>query len=594
MDTSGVRLRRPQKVDGKLRPIVARESSTPENIPILDNLSNSTFSSSSITSPTISNLVNSGNVLDQSEKRSLEIEIELKKLIKRLKKTKFICSINKCIDERKFDYITNLTLEELRMIFLNPLLGTQNAGDRIWPITSMGQKYRRDCWRRVIRGLYGTENSISEDSSSFINDVDSTLTTTITNDESSNDEKNEMSTERFNSRMRMRTLEKHNENYLRQRKGNMTNSYGFEEGLRNSNEPIPQHRHSMFVNEEELKQNSYFNQITLDVNRLGKRLNSTFNESFFPHMMMTTEDKEKIGNFLINETRNIILWILDNNKHLHYYQGFHDIIFTFVLTFLFDQIVHQTNQSNDDRSMIKLDNELINFLQSLTLHHFDDYMAETMTEAQKLLGFIVPLLNEVDEELAERLYLSQHETANFAVSWLVTWMCHDIDSLNYCQQIFEFLLAAKHPKTIIYMCVGIIVLEREKVLENDDFVTLHATLRRLTGSTNLPQLFEKTLEIFAAAPPSTFDGMLDNWSVRKKMLDERSGINSNNNNNHAKTSGTLTVRKHTISFINRPASWAMASVIGIGIMAVIFYSPTTTMITDNHLNIVTKMMNRFF
>lgn len=67
------------------------------------------------------------------------------------------------------------------------------------------------------------------------------------------------------------------------------------------------------------------------------------------------------------------------------------------------------------------------------------------------------LLREVDEELY--LLVTCNETQPvplFMTSWPLTFFSHDIENLECCRRVFDFILA-EHPLIIVYICASLII-----------------------------------------------------------------------------------------------------------------------------------------
>ncbi|KAL7883629.1 hypothetical protein SRHO_G00012870, partial [Serrasalmus rhombeus] len=108
-----------------------------------------------------------------------------------------------------------------------------------------------------------------------------------------------------------------------------------------------------------------YNQVLLDVRRSMRR---------FPRGMRADE-REVLQEQLID----IILDVLRRNPQLHYYQGYHDIVVTFLLVV-------------GERMAIAV-------VETLSNHHLRDFMDPTMDSTKHILNYLMPILEQVDPEL---------------------------------------------------------------------------------------------------------------------------------------------------------------------------------------------------
>jgi len=108
-----------------------------------------------------------------------------------------------------------------------------------------------------------------------------------------------------------------------------------------------------------------YQQVLLDVRRSLRR---------FPPGM---PEKQREG--LQEELIDIILLILERNPQLHYYQGYHDIVVTFLLVV-------------GDRLTPSL-------VEKLSTHHLRDFMDPTMDNTKHILNYLMPIIDQVNPEL---------------------------------------------------------------------------------------------------------------------------------------------------------------------------------------------------
>ncbi|XP_026546736.1 TBC1 domain family member 20 [Notechis scutatus] len=118
--------------------------------------------------------------------------------------------------------------------------------------------------------------------------------------------------------------------------------------------------------EEELRENSKdYQQVLLDVRRSLRR---------FPPDM---PDEQREG--LQEELIDCILQVLQRNTQLHYYQGYHDIVVTFLLVV-------------GERLAATL-------VEKLSTHHLRDFMDPTMENTRHILNYLMPIIDQVNPDL---------------------------------------------------------------------------------------------------------------------------------------------------------------------------------------------------
>ncbi|XP_076968165.1 TBC1 domain family member 20 isoform X2 [Tamandua tetradactyla] len=123
----------------------------------------------------------------------------------------------------------------------------------------------------------------------------------------------------------------------------------------NTSDPPP-------VLEKNLRQMSKdYQQVLLDVRRSLRR---------FPPGM-PTEQREGLQEDLID----IILLILERNPQLHYYQGYHDIVVTFLL------VVGEELAAS--------------LVEKLSTHHLRDFMDPTMDNTKHILNYLMPIIDQI-------------------------------------------------------------------------------------------------------------------------------------------------------------------------------------------------------
>ncbi|XP_029773341.1 TBC1 domain family member 20 isoform X2 [Suricata suricatta] len=162
-----------------------------------------------------------------------------------------------------------------------------------------------------------------------------------------------------------------------------------------------------------------YQQVLLDVRRSLRR---------FPPGM---PDEQREG--LQEELIDIILLVLERNPQLHYYQGYHDIVVTFLL------VVGE-----------RLATSLV---EKLSTHHLRDFMDPTMDNTKHILNCLMPIIDQVNPELHDFMQSAEVGTI-FALSWLITWFGHVLSDFRHVVRLYDFFLAC-HPLMPIYFAAVI-------------------------------------------------------------------------------------------------------------------------------------------
>lgn len=196
----------------------------------------------------------------------------------------------------------------------------------------------------------------------------------------------------------------------------------------------------------------------------------------------TVQWNDKLRSLRRNSLYHIIRAIMSRNKHLHYYQGFHDVASVFLMV---------------------LEDDYIAFLcaEKAALVFFGDCMLSNFGVISEVMALIFPLLRHTDSDLSEILVSAGIEPY-FVVSWLITWFSHDIKDLDVISRLFDIFLCS-HPIFCLYMCAALVVQSRDELLKCDnDFASLHTFLVHLPkGQLDIEKLVEAADALFASFPP---------------------------------------------------------------------------------------------
>lgn len=217
----------------------------------------------------------------------------------------------------------------------------------------------------------------------------------------------------------------------------------------------------------ERENNKDYNQVLLDVQRSLRR---------FPPGM---PDQQREG--LQEELIDIILRVLKRNTQLHYYQGYHDIVVTFLLVL-------------GERLSTAL-------VEKLSTHHLRDFMDPTMDNTKHILNYLMPIIERVNPEVHD--FMQQAEVGTiFALSWLITWFGHVLSDFRHVVRLYDFFLAC-HPLMPIYFAAVIVLHREEEVLECEcDMASVHHLLSQIPQDLPYETLISRAGDLFVQFPPS--------------------------------------------------------------------------------------------
>ncbi|KAE8600021.1 hypothetical protein XENTR_v10017436 [Xenopus tropicalis] len=210
-----------------------------------------------------------------------------------------------------------------------------------------------------------------------------------------------------------------------------------------------------------------YNQVQMDVRRSLKR---------FPAGMRDAE-----RSVLLEQLTDMILSVLQSHPELHYYQGFHDIAVTLLLTV-----------------GLRLGTGM---LSTLATHHLRDFMDPTMDRTKHILHYLMPLIQSESSELHSFLVRSEVGCI-FALSWLITWYSHVLTNYQHILRLYDFFLAS-HPLMPVYCAAQMVLMREQEVLRCEcDMASVHQLLSRIPTHFPYGTLVSLSLGLFRRHPPT--------------------------------------------------------------------------------------------
>lgn len=205
--------------------------------------------------------------------------------------------------------------------------------------------------------------------------------------------------------------------------------------------------------QKEFRENKYFRQVKLDIDRSHRRFPSG-----------TRVSRRRV---LQDQLTNVVMRTLCRNPELHYYQGYHDIAVTLL------RVV------GEDLAMV--------LLEQLSINHIRDFMDVNMERTNKMLEIIHPVISHMNQELGS--FIERSDVGQiFALSWLITWFGHNLEKFNVIVRLFDFFMAAS-PFMPIYVGAAIIASDAENILKLDcEMSSVHSYLSKLPNNLILDEI----------------------------------------------------------------------------------------------------------
>jgi len=127
------------------------------------------------------------------------------------------------------------------------------------------------------------------------------------------------------------------------------------------------------------------------------------------------------------------------------------------------------------------------------------------------LNLMMKIIEGTHKEVYEKI--SFLEMPTFAVSWIITWFSHDLDSSEDIYRIFDYCIAS-HPAVSIYLAAATVIHNKDQLedLEEGDIATLHMIFQKLgTENFDLEKVIALTEDLMEAYPPE--DLLYDNKKI---------------------------------------------------------------------------------
>jgi hypothetical protein len=227
-----------------------------------------------------------------------------------------------------------------------------------------------------------------------------------------------------------------------------------------------------------IKPSTYHEIIEKDVNRslFGLDVTENFSED---------ERREKR-----EQLSNIINAVINKNPNLHYFQGFNSICTVFLL----------------------VGGENLGFKMSYQCAELfiKDSMRKTFDEGVTIeMNLIYKLLERVDKRLNQKLqkiYTVETDVNSpmFSLSWVLTWLSHNIHCFEKLCRVFDFCLAS-HPLAPVYLAASIIYKQKDEIMSCNEMPEIHQHFHDLS-KVDMEEVCEMSIRLMRQFEPMKLVG----------------------------------------------------------------------------------------
>jgi hypothetical protein len=181
--------------------------------------------------------------------------------------------------------------------------------------------------------------------------------------------------------------------------------------------------------------------------------------------------------------RNVINSLLAKHEDLNYYQGYHDIASVFIMIF-------------DEKCAFAL-------LERISRYYIHFIMENDLMSVSGLLLKMIPLIGMIDTNVYEFLINSSAQPY-FALSWVITWFSHSIETMNEISRLFDFFLAS-HPLMPFYFSIALLMSKKKELSHVEcEYSAVHKFFTSLLQEDTVldfDYLIEITLLYYQTYPP---------------------------------------------------------------------------------------------
>ena len=148
--------------------------------------------------------------------------------------------------------------------------------------------------------------------------------------------------------------------------------------------------------------------------------------------------------------KNMLLRILLNNRDRFYYQGLHELM-GFVMYTLSPYLVAE---------------EVVSVCEALLNTRWRKFSARRLTSSEAMLYAVHAVIAQEDPPLAAALeWCGVGPESHYAVSWVITWYAHSIESVAVLTRLFDYFIADPTGNAVIYFTAAFVMSQRRTIFE---------------------------------------------------------------------------------------------------------------------------------
>ncbi|CAG9573230.1 conserved hypothetical protein [Leishmania major strain Friedlin] len=164
--------------------------------------------------------------------------------------------------------------------------------------------------------------------------------------------------------------------------------------------------------------------------------------TLYPHSAERTEQRRRL--------KNMILRVLLHNPERFYYQGLHEL-----MGYMMYMLSPYTEWE-----------EVVSVCDKLLVTRWKRFSARQLKSSEAMLYAMHAIIVQEDPPLAAALeWCGVGPESHYAVSWMITWYVHSIDSLEVLARLFDYFLVDVEGSAVIYFTAALVVSQRETIFE---------------------------------------------------------------------------------------------------------------------------------
>ncbi|CBZ26725.1 conserved hypothetical protein [Leishmania mexicana MHOM/GT/2001/U1103] len=164
--------------------------------------------------------------------------------------------------------------------------------------------------------------------------------------------------------------------------------------------------------------------------------------TLYPHSAERTEQRRRL--------KSMILRVLLHNPERFYYQGLHEL-----MGYMMYMLSPYTEWE-----------EVVSVCEKLLVTRWKRFSARHLKSSEAMLYAMHAIIAQEDPPLAAALeWCGVGPESHYAVSWMITWYVHSIDSLEVLARLFDYFLVDVEGSAVIYFTAALVVGQRETIFE---------------------------------------------------------------------------------------------------------------------------------